>query len=48
MYYVTVTLANGAKVSGVLNARSERHAEAQVRNTVQGRDALRVEAVRSW
>lgn len=48
MYYVTVILKNGARVSGVLNARNERHAIAQVRNTVQGRDARHIEAVRSW
>jgi hypothetical protein len=48
MYYVEVTLANGARVSGVLNARNERHAIAQVRNTVQGKEARAVVATRAY
>lgn len=46
IYYVTVTLRSGAKVTGCLNARSERHCIAQVRNTVDGRTARAVVAVR--
>lgn len=48
MYYVEVTLRNGARVSGVLNANSERHAIAQVRNTVQGKDVRAVVATRTY
>lgn len=46
MYHVTVTLRSGARVTGVLNATSERHCIAQVRNTTEGRTARAVVAVR--
>lgn len=48
MFYVEVVLKNGARISGVLNARNEKHAIAQVRNTIQGRDARTVIATRSY
>ena len=48
MFYVEVTLRNGARISGVLNANNERHAIAQVRNTLEGRDARSVVATRTY
>ena len=42
MWYVEVTLANRARVTGVLNGRTERDVRRLVRLTVQGRDALAV------
>jgi len=48
MYYVEVVLRSGQRIAGVLAARSERHAVAQVRNTLQGRDARSVVAVRTY
>jgi len=48
MFYVTVTLRNGARVSGVLNARSEHDARRQVRDTIQGRTARTVVVVSTF
>lgn len=48
MFIVTIFMRNGAKLSVAVNARSERQAVRLVRDTMQCRDARRVEAVRVW
>jgi type II secretory pathway component PulF len=46
MWYCEVVLANGARLTGVINARTEREATRQIRATVQGRDARTVSVVK--
>lgn len=48
MFYVEIVLENGKRVSGVLNARNEKDAIKQVRNTVQGARARTVVATRCY
>lgn len=43
MFVCYVTLANGARVSGVINARSFADARQQIRNTEQGATALAID-----
>jgi hypothetical protein len=46
MYHVTVTLRNGRKLTGCVNAYSERHCVSLIRNTNDGAQARVVVAVR--
>ena len=47
MFVCYVTLANGARISGVINAASFSDARQQIRNTVQGATARAVDVVRT-
>lgn len=47
MFVCYVTMANGRRVSGVINARSFADARKQIRNTVQGANALAVDVQRT-
>lgn len=48
MYAITVTLRSGYRMTAVINARSERHALAQVWAADTGRNVASVGACRTW